>query len=71
MTLEYLITARQLRRRLAELGCVEVRQSGSHLIVRCGTCQTTVPVHGNDIRPGTLRSIERDLVPCLGKGWLQ
>ena len=33
---------------------------------------TTVPVHaGEDIGPGLLRRIERDLEPCLGKGWLK
>jgi predicted RNase H-like HicB family nuclease len=33
---------------------------------------TTVPVHaGEDIGPGLLRCIERDLEPCLGKGWLK
>ncbi|MGH9151076.1 MAG: type II toxin-antitoxin system HicA family toxin [Acidimicrobiales bacterium] len=61
---------RELRALLRRLGCEEARQSGSHLIVRCGRCQTVVPVHTGDIPPGTLRSIERDLTPCLGKGWL-
>ena len=38
----------------------------------CGRCVTTVPVHaGEDIGPGLLRRIERDLEPCLGKGWLK
>ena len=55
---------------LVRLGCIEVRQSGSHVVVRCGSCQTVAPKHGGDIRPGTLRSIEQDLEPCLGKGWL-
>ena len=33
---------------------------------------TTVPVHaGEDIGPGLLRRIVRDLEPCLGKGWLK
>jgi predicted RNA binding protein YcfA (HicA-like mRNA interferase family) len=37
-----------------------------------GGCVTTVPVHaGDDIGPGLLRRIERDLEPCLGKGWLK
>ena len=36
---------RELRRRLRRLGCEEVRQSGSHVIVRCGRCQTVIPVH--------------------------
>ncbi len=33
---------------------------------------TTVPVHaGEDIGPGLLRRIERDLEPCLGKGMVE
>jgi predicted RNA binding protein YcfA (HicA-like mRNA interferase family) len=40
--------------------------------IECGQCVTTVPVHaGEDIGPGLLRRIERDLEPCLGKGWLK
>jgi hypothetical protein len=40
--------------------------------VRIGQYQTVVPVHqGEDIKKGTLRSIERDLEPVLGKGWLK
>jgi len=65
------MTSRHLRRILKDLGCVEVRQVGSHLRVECGTCRTTVPVHrGEDLKPGTLRAIERDLAPCLGERWL-
>lgn len=64
--------ATDLRRILRQFGCVEVRQKGSHLRVECGQCRTTVPVHkGEDLAPGTLRQIERDLEPCLGKGWLR
>jgi len=48
-----------------------VRQKGSHQIWRCDECQTVVPVHTGDIPKGTLRSIERDLAPCLGPKWLQ
>lgn len=62
--------AQQLRRILAAKGCVEVRQKGSHLIVRCGTCQTVVPVHGGDIPAGTFRSIRKHLAPCLGEDWI-
>ncbi|TMK78515.1 MAG: addiction module toxin, HicA family [Actinobacteria bacterium] len=66
------MTGRQLLRRLRKLGCEEVRQRGSHVRVRCGRCETTVPVHaGEDLPPGTLRAIERDLEPCLGKKWLR
>lgn len=66
------MTAKELRRILKRLGCVEVRQNGSHLIVRCGNCPATVPVHaGEDIGKGLLRKIEKQLEPCLGKGWLK
>ena len=65
------LTGRALLRILRSLGCVEVRQQGSHVRVRCGDCVTTVPVHaGETLGTGLLRAIERDLEPCLGKGWL-
>lgn len=64
--------AKELRRILAAKSCVEVRQKGSHLRVECGSCVTTIPVHsGEELGPGLLRRIERDLEPCLGKGWLR
>lgn len=64
--------ARELRKILKGFGCVEVTQKGSHLKIRCGNCTTIVPVHaGEDLAPGTLRSIEKQLEPCLGKGWLK
>lgn len=65
------MTARDLRKLLRQRGCVELRQVGSHLTIRCGTCVTTIAVHTGDIPTGTLRKIERDLEPCLGKGWLR
>ena len=55
---------------LRTLGCVAVRQRGSHLTVRCGACQTVIPMH-RDVAPGTLREIARALTPCLGAGWLE
>lgn len=65
------MTGKDVLRRLRDLGCVEVRQVGSHVRVQCGKCVTTVPVHaGQDLPPGTVRAIERDLEPCLGNGWL-
>ena len=65
-------TGKQLLRVLKQLGCVEVRQEGSHVRVRCGNCDTTVAVHaGETIPAGTLGKIKRDLAPCLGKGWLK
>ena len=41
------MTLRELRRQPRRSGCVEVRQSGSHLIVRCAECRTdtTTAVH--------------------------
>ncbi len=65
-----MVTAPALVHRLRDFGCEPVRQRGSHQIWRCGTCRTVVPVHAGDIPVGTLRSIERDLVPCLGPRWL-
>jgi len=61
----------ELLRLLRRLGCYEIRRRGSHVIVRCEDCQTVVPVHpGEELRPGTLRAIERQLALCLGKGCL-
>jgi predicted RNA binding protein YcfA (HicA-like mRNA interferase family) len=66
------MTARDLRRIPRSLGSIETRQRGSHVRIECGKCVTTMPVHaGEDIGPGLLRRIERDLEPCLGKGWLK
>lgn len=64
------MTARELLKLLRNLGCEELRQKGSHVIVRCGSCNTTVPMHGGDIPRGTLGAIVRDLKPCLGERWL-
>lgn len=63
---------RELRSILKKRGCTEVRQTGSHLIVRCGDgCQTVIPIHSSEINKGTLRGIEKHLEGCLGKGWLK
>ncbi|MBA3383825.1 MAG: type II toxin-antitoxin system HicA family toxin [Actinobacteria bacterium] len=60
----------EVLRRLRRCGCEVVRQRGSHVRVRCGRCQTTVPVHARrDLPVGTLRAIERDLEPCIGHEW--
>ncbi|WP_394823626.1 type II toxin-antitoxin system HicA family toxin [Pendulispora albinea] len=66
------MTARELRRILRRLECVEVSQRGSHLKIQCGKCVTVVPIHkGEDLGPGLLRAIERQLEACFGKGWLE
>ncbi|MCC6748356.1 MAG: type II toxin-antitoxin system HicA family toxin [Deltaproteobacteria bacterium] len=65
------MTGKNLLKLLRSLGCVEERQAGSHVRVRCGKCYSTVPVHaGEDLGKGLLRQIERDLEPCLGKRWM-
>jgi len=64
------MTARVIIRKLRERGCGSVRQRGSHQIWRCGNCQSVIPLHAGDLTPGTLRSIERDLEPCLSLKWL-
>ena len=65
-------TSRELRQFLKGFGCVEVRQKGSHLVVKCGKCTTVIPVHaGEDLGAGLLRAIERQLSPCLGPDWLK
>lgn len=67
-----MMSGRRLLQMLRRLGCVQARRKGSHVRVRCGRCETTVPVHaGRDLPPGTLRAIERDLEPCLGRKWLK
>ena len=67
------MTGREVLRRVEKFGCAQVRQRGSHVIVRCpGGCQTVIPIHrGQDLPIGTLRSIVRTLAPCLGEGWLR
>lgn len=65
------MTAKDLFRILTAKGCGKIRQKGSHVIFRCGECQTVIPMHaGDDIKAGTLRAIEKQLEPCLGRGWL-
>lgn len=55
-------------------GGVHVRTVGSHRryrIERGGVvANTAVAVHPGDIPIGTLRKIERDLEPVLGRKWL-
>jgi predicted RNA binding protein YcfA (HicA-like mRNA interferase family) len=66
------MNARRVIRRIVDLGGEVVRQKGPHVRVRAGACFATVPDHGaRDIPAGTIRSIERQLAPCLGEGWLR
>ncbi|MBC8092355.1 MAG: type II toxin-antitoxin system HicA family toxin [Pseudonocardia sp.] len=74
--------AREVNRKIERLGGRIVRQSGSHRRYRAEhtdtatgqmiTCETLVAQHASrDIPMGTLRSIEKDLEPVYGKGWLR
>ena len=74
------VRAREVNRRIERLGGVMVRQVGSHrryavtFTDSAGTrmtVATTVAQHAGDVPAGTLRAIERDLEPGLGKGWLR
>ena len=57
-------------------GGILLRQRGSHrqyearVTLADGTevtARATVAQHAGDVRPGTLRAIERDLEPCSGR----
>ena len=47
-----------------------VRTVGYRVTANGVTASTAVPQHPGDIPTGTLRKIDRDLTPALGKGWL-
>lgn len=65
------MTGKALLKILKSFGCVVLRQKGSHARVQCGKCFTTVPLHaGEEIGPGLLRKIEKDVEACLGPRWL-
>ncbi|MFC6714166.1 type II toxin-antitoxin system HicA family toxin [Branchiibius cervicis] len=67
--------------RIEALGGYQTRQRGSHRRFEAKyndadgvtrAVHTTVQVHkGKDIPTGTLRSIQKDMEPAFGKGWLQ
>jgi predicted RNA binding protein YcfA (HicA-like mRNA interferase family) len=74
------LTARQVIRRIEELGGYHVRTRGSHATYAAEQrdergevlvkVRAQVPVHSGDVAPGTLRSIQRQLAPVFGEGWL-
>ena len=74
------MTAREVIRLIERSGGILLRQRGSRrqyearVTLADGTevtARTTVAQHAGDVRPGTLRAIERDLEPVFGKGWLK
>lgn len=68
------MSARELRKNLRKKGCEELRQTGSHLQMKCSPrcatcgpqCQTTIPMHNGDIKKGTLQGIKKSVQPCVG-----
>ena len=66
--------AREVNRIIEAKGGQHVRIVGSHKRYRVTvggiTASTGVPQHPGDIPTGTLRKIESDLAPALGKKWL-
>lgn len=71
MTAREVLKAIRKAARRAGLDVSERSSKGSHRLVTVGTCRTTVAVHPGDVPTGTLRSIERDLAPCLGERWMR
>ena len=73
------MTSREVIRLIERKGGVLLRQRGSHrqyearaiLVDGTEVIARTVAQHAGDVRPGTLRAIERDLEPVFGKGWLK
>jgi predicted RNA binding protein YcfA (HicA-like mRNA interferase family) len=67
------MTSREVLRRIRQLGGRPVRlnQVGSHAKYAVAGCRTIIPLHADDLPVGTLRAIERDLEPCLGRRWLR
>ena len=53
------LTSRKLVKALTTLGFVNIRQRGSHLVMKRGNLLIIVPMHKGDIPPGTLKSILR------------
>ncbi len=67
--------AREVNAQIERLGGELLRQRGSHRVYRITdgetSAQTTVPQHPGDVPTGTVRAIEKQLEPVLGKGWLR
>lgn len=68
------VRAREVNRIIETLGGEHVRTVGSHKPYRVNaggtTASTAVPQHPGDIPTGTLRKIQKDLEPALGRKWL-
>lgn len=66
--------AREIEKIIRKHGGEHIRTVGSHKRYRVTangvTVSTAVAQHPGDIPAGTLRKIDQDLAPALGKGWL-
>jgi predicted RNA binding protein YcfA (HicA-like mRNA interferase family) len=63
---------RDLRKRLRELGCLQVGTVGSHEKWSApGGHGTVVKAGEKEQAPGTLREIQRHLAPEFGDKWLE
>ncbi|TXJ05356.1 MAG: addiction module toxin, HicA family [Aeromicrobium sp.] len=66
--------AKEVNRIIERAGGVHVRTVGSHkrykITVNGVSVSTAVPQHPGDIPTGTLRKIQQDLAPALGRKWL-
>ncbi len=51
------VTAKAMTRVLLRAGFIEVRQRGSHRIFALGKRRAIVPMHGGELKPGTLKAI--------------
>lgn len=51
------VRARDIVRALGKAGFRPDRQKGSHLLLRHGPLRVTIPMHGGDLKRGTVRSI--------------
>ncbi len=61
--------SKDVEKRIRKAGGELVSQKGSHRKWRVGTC-TTIVVQTSELAKVTVRAIERQLEPCLGKKWL-
>ncbi len=62
------IKRKELESILVRRSCARVH-GAEHDIWTCGTCKVAVPRH-QEISAGVLRTIMKNLTPCLGEGWL-
>jgi predicted RNA binding protein YcfA (HicA-like mRNA interferase family) len=62
--------AKEIAEKLEALGATYREARGSHRLYRIGGCTTTLSMQRGEIPRGTLRAIERQMEPCLGKNWL-